>query len=55
MVLQVWDTVQAICSYVRGMLSTKALLEGIGVGEETATPLGATFQWFLRDVSRDTH
>lgn len=29
---QFWDTVQALCSYLRGVLTTKALLEGSGVG-----------------------
>ncbi len=29
---QAWDTVQALCSYLRGILTTKAILEGVGVG-----------------------
>lgn len=29
---QVWDTVQALCSYLRGILTTKSILEGTGVG-----------------------
>jgi hypothetical protein len=29
---QGWDTVQALCSYLRGILTTKAILEGSGVG-----------------------
>lgn len=29
---QAWDTVQALCSYLRGVLTTKAILEGSGVG-----------------------
>lgn len=29
---QAWDTVQALCSYLRGILTTKAILEGSGVG-----------------------
>ncbi|XP_061347324.1 protein root UVB sensitive 3-like isoform X1 [Gastrolobium bilobum] len=33
------------------MLSTQALLSAIGVGEKSATVLGATFQWFLRDLT----
>ena len=28
----VWDTVQAICSYLRSILATRAILEGVGVG-----------------------
>ena len=31
---QLWDTSQALCSYVRGMLCHKAMLAGIGVGKE---------------------
>nr|GMD84573.1 protein root UVB sensitive 3 isoform X2 [Ipomoea batatas] len=33
------------------MLSTQALLSAIGVGEKSATVIGVTFQWFLRDLS----
>ncbi|XP_057807319.1 protein root UVB sensitive 3-like isoform X2 [Salvia miltiorrhiza] len=33
------------------MLSTHALLSAIGVGEKSATVIGATFQWFLRDLT----
>ena len=29
-----WDTVQAVSSYVRGMLSSQAVMTGIGVGKE---------------------
>ncbi|CAN1152868.1 Protein root UVB sensitive 3 [Linum perenne] len=35
---QVWDSLQA-------------LLSAIGVGEKSATVIGATFQWFLRDLT----
>ncbi|MBA0834665.1 hypothetical protein Goarm_006995, partial [Gossypium armourianum] len=35
---QVWDSLQA-------------LLSAIGVGEKSATIIGATFQWFLRDLT----
>eukprot|EP00951_Prasinocladus_malaysianus_P050004 scaffold675891_cov60-Prasinocladus_malaysianus.AAC.1 len=31
---QLWDTGQALCSYVRGMLCQKAIMIGIGVGQE---------------------
>uniref|UniRef100_A0A166EC12 Protein root UVB sensitive/RUS domain-containing protein n=1 Tax=Daucus carota subsp. sativus TaxID=79200 RepID=A0A166EC12_DAUCS len=48
---QVWDLLQGLSTYVRMMLSTQALLSAIGVGEKTATVIGATFQWFLRDLS----
>jgi hypothetical protein len=46
---QCWDTVQALCSYLRGILATAALMEGIGVGSESATPLAAAITWVLRD------
>ena len=38
---QAWDTVQALCSYLRGVLSTRAILEGAGLGAEEAA-LAAT-------------
>lgn len=31
---QVWDTLQATCSYIRGLLATKAILIGVGVGKQ---------------------
>lgn len=30
----VWDSTQAMCSYVRGMLTSQAILVGIGVGRQ---------------------
>ncbi|XVE74344.1 hypothetical protein DITRI_Ditri12bG0009600 [Diplodiscus trichospermus] len=48
---QVWDSLQGLSTYVRMMLSTQALLSAIGVGEKSATIIGATFQWFLRDLT----
>ncbi|KAL3701917.1 hypothetical protein R1sor_019939 [Riccia sorocarpa] len=48
---QIWDTLQGLSTYIRSMLSTQALLGGIGVGETKATVVGATFQWFLRDFT----
>lgn len=41
---QVWDSIQGLSSYVRGMLSSQAMLAGLGVGSQEATPLGAVFQ-----------
>jgi 2-keto-3-deoxy-6-phosphogluconate aldolase len=38
---QAWDSVQALCSYVRGMLTSQALLTGVGVGR-AARPSLAT-------------
>eukprot|EP01050_Picozoa_sp_SAG11_P003407 SAG11_NODE_192_length_12931_cov_5.747682_1_plen_120_part_00 len=46
---QMWDTIQAMCSYLRGVLATQALLEGVGVGKEDATSQAAVMTWVLRD------
>ncbi|PIA63098.1 hypothetical protein AQUCO_00200847v1 [Aquilegia coerulea] len=48
---QIWDSLQGLSTYIRTMLSTQALLSAIGVGEKSATVIGATFQWFLRDFT----
>ena len=52
---QSWDTAQGLCSYVRGALTTRALLEGVGIGSDAkkvaaATAASATAQFVLRDV-----
>ncbi|XP_070572784.1 RUS family member 1-like [Ptychodera flava] len=46
---QFWDTVQAFCSYLTGTLATQAMLKGVGVGDESATPMAATITWILKD------
>lgn len=46
---QVCDTLQALCSSVTGTLSTRAILQGVGVGEAEATALSGTLQWVTRD------
>ena len=46
---QVYDTVQASSSYLRGLLCTQAILAGIGVGSAAATPASATLNWITRD------
>ncbi|KAJ0410867.1 hypothetical protein ATCC90586_007903 [Pythium insidiosum] len=48
---QCWDTIQAMCSYLRGVLATQSVLQSVGVGDENATPLAAALQWVLRDGS----
>ena len=45
---QLWDSVQALCSYVRGMLTSQAMLVGIGLGKEAASPTAAVFNFLLR-------
>ena len=46
---QIWDTVQALCTYLRGVLATQAVLQSVGVGDSMKTPLSAALQWVLRD------
>jgi len=46
---QFWDSVQALCSYLRGMLCTRALLLGVGVGVDGASATSAALQWVLMD------
>ncbi|TYZ61254.1 hypothetical protein PybrP1_001095 [[Pythium] brassicae (nom. inval.)] len=48
---QCWDTLQAVCSYLRGVLATQSVLQSVGVGNDKATPLAAALQWVLRDGS----
>ncbi|KAK4430078.1 protein root UVB sensitive 3 [Sesamum alatum] len=48
---QVWDSLQGLSTYMRTMLSTQALLSAIGVGDKSATVIGATFNWFVRDLT----
>jgi len=40
---------QDSCSYLRGVLSTGAILKGFGVGDPSVSPLRATIQWIYRD------
>ncbi|XP_059481741.1 RUS family member 1 isoform X1 [Neocloeon triangulifer] len=46
---QLWDTLQAFCSYLSGTLTTRAIMQGVGVGDAAATPLAATITWIMRD------
>ncbi|XP_032063195.1 RUS1 family protein C16orf58 homolog, partial [Aythya fuligula] len=46
---QGWDSLQALCSTVTGTLSTRAVLQTVGVGDSAATATGATLTWVLRD------
>ncbi|XP_040572501.1 RUS family member 1 [Lepeophtheirus salmonis] len=45
---QAWDTLQAFCSSLSGSLATRAVLKGVGVGDDNATPLAATLTWLSR-------
>ena len=42
-------SLQAFASSLSGSLSTKAVLEGIGVGNSDSTPLAATLMWLIKD------
>jgi hypothetical protein len=46
---QVMDTLQALCSYLRGILTTRAVLSGLGVGDSTKSVLSSTVIWVLKD------
>ncbi|XP_058716856.1 RUS family member 1 [Poecile atricapillus] len=46
---QCWDSLQALCSSLAGSLSTRAVLEAVGVGDGAATVTGAALTWLLRD------
>lgn len=46
---QIYDSLQGISSYIRGILCTSSLLRAAGVGNASATPLSAALVWTLRD------
>ncbi|XP_020669194.3 RUS family member 1 isoform X1 [Pogona vitticeps] len=46
---QIWDTVQAFASSITGTLATRAVLKGVGVGDESSTVTAATVTWILKD------
>ncbi|XP_078009150.1 RUS family member 1 isoform X3 [Phascolarctos cinereus] len=46
---QLWDTVQAFASSLTGSLATQAVLQGVGVGDATASVSAATITWLLKD------
>jgi hypothetical protein len=45
-----WQFVQGLCSTITGMLSSKATLEGLGVGEAGAAAATATLFLALKDA-----
>lgn len=51
MTFQFYDTLQALCSYVRGQLTAKAVLLAAGVGDAKATALSAASVFVLRDLA----
>ncbi|GMI41545.1 hypothetical protein TeGR_g14315, partial [Tetraparma gracilis] len=44
-----FDSLQGLCSYLRSVLATSAVLTAIGVGSSAASPLAAAVTWALRD------
>jgi len=43
------DTIQAFASSITNALAFSAILEGMGVGDEKASVLSATFVWLIKD------
>ena len=46
---QLWDSAQALCSYLRGTLTTHAVLLGLGVGSADADAAAAAASWIVKD------
>jgi hypothetical protein len=46
---QSFDTLQALCSYLRGVLCTQALLKGLGVGSSEASAGAAALTFITKD------
>lgn len=46
---QLYDSVQGLCSYLRGVLCSAQVLQAAGVGKAEATALSAATTWALKD------
>jgi len=46
---QFYDSIQGLCSYLRGVVSTSAVLTAAGVGDIEATAMSAALQWATKD------
>jgi hypothetical protein len=46
---QMYDGLQGLCSYWRGVVSTKAVFQAAGVGDAKATAMSAALNWAIRD------
>mmetsp|Transcript_33041 Transcript_33041/g.38262 ORF Transcript_33041/g.38262 Transcript_33041/m.38262 type:complete len:524 (+) Transcript_33041:123-1694(+) len=46
---QLYDSIQGLSSYLRGVISTSAVLTAAGVGSSEASAYGAAMTWALRD------
>jgi len=42
---------QALASTITGSLATEAVLKGVGVGDEKATPVAAATTWLIKNGS----
>ncbi|PKX95697.1 RUS1 family protein [Aspergillus novofumigatus IBT 16806] len=48
---QIFDSLQAFCSSIAGLLSSRAVLQGVGVGNANASPTSALLLHILQDSS----
>ena len=48
---QVWDSVQALSSYIRGVLSSRFVFQGLGVGDEHALCIPHTIETYSQTES----
>ncbi|KAJ5736755.1 uncharacterized protein N7483_001880 [Penicillium malachiteum] len=48
---QIFDSLQAFCSSIAGLLSSRAVLQGVGVGDADASPTSALLLHILQDTS----
>ncbi|CAK9096693.1 Protein root UVB sensitive 3 [Durusdinium trenchii] len=46
---QCLDAVQGLSSYLRGVLTTQAIMQGLGIGSASSTSLAATSAWVYRE------
>ena len=46
---QMWDSIQALSSYLRGVLSSRFVFAGIGVGNADSTAMAAAITWCMKD------
>mmetsp|Transcript_14512 Transcript_14512/g.31565 ORF Transcript_14512/g.31565 Transcript_14512/m.31565 type:complete len:612 (+) Transcript_14512:18-1853(+) len=46
---QFYDSLQGLCSYLRGVVATSAVLSAAGVGDAEATAMSAAMTWAVRD------
>lgn len=46
---QFYDSLQGLCSYLRGVVSNSAVLKAAGVGNSEATAMGAAMTWAMKD------